>query len=56
MYVLDTIYEIWVISRYSWKALEFDLYAPIKGDIFDSLVSVLDLDKTYFAQNCHFKA
>jgi hypothetical protein len=34
------------------QAIEFDLYAPTRGDAFNNLVLVKSLDKTYFTQNC----
>ena len=47
---------MWVVSRYSLKAQEFDLYVSIRGDALGSIVSVKDLGETYFAQNYQFKA
>jgi hypothetical protein len=53
---LVTVYEIWVASRYPWKAMEFNSYAPTRGDALDNLVLVKSLDETYSTQNCQFKA
>jgi len=46
-------HSLWdlVITRYSWKAQEYDLYAPTREDALGNLVSVKDLGETYFAQN-----
>jgi hypothetical protein len=43
--LLVTVYEIWVVSRYPCKAMEFDLYAPTRGDALDNLVLVKSLDE-----------
>jgi hypothetical protein len=38
------------------RAMEFDLYAPTRGDALDNLGLVKSLDETYSTQNCQFKA
>ena len=51
-----TVYEIWVISKYSWKALEYDLYASNRGDAFCSQVLAKDFSNIHLTQNWQFKA
>jgi hypothetical protein len=36
--------------------MEFDLYAPTRGDALGNLVLVKSLDETSSTQNCQFKA
>jgi hypothetical protein len=40
-----------VVSKYSRKAQEFDLYAPTRGDAFICLVLAKDSGETYFIVN-----
>jgi hypothetical protein len=35
--------------------MEFDLYAPTRGDALGNLVLVKSLDETYSMQNCQLK-
>jgi hypothetical protein len=35
---------------------EYDLYAPNRGDAYNSLVLEKNLSETHLAQNCQFKA
>jgi hypothetical protein len=35
--------------------MEFDLYAPTRGDALDNLVLIKSLDETYSTQNCQFQ-
>jgi hypothetical protein len=51
-----TVYEIWVISKLSWKGTEVWLICFNQRGAFYSLVSVKDLNGTHFTQNCQFKA
>jgi hypothetical protein len=53
VWLLAIIYEIWVIFRYSWKAQEYDLYAPTRGNAFDNLVSVKSLGETHSHKTCN---
>jgi hypothetical protein len=56
VWLLVIVYEIWVISRYSWKASKCDLYASTRGNAYNSLVLEKNLSETHLAHNCKFKA